>query len=154
MREEILQEGLNCYLNELPCFVSSCYQTLHFGFLQLIWSCWIFGQPVLAGPSMKIPLNFTNSFSRRYELRLIRDTHLISSHVAWWMLVECKPCQLLKQLFDKNITGLRLCTLHVYKSIDNNLHYWPIWIISNGLQNKHKHTVTKFINYRIYSAYN
>ena len=60
LREEILLVGLNYYLNEVPCSVaSSCYQPLHFGFLQLTWFCWIFGLPILAGPLVKNPLNCT-----------------------------------------------------------------------------------------------
>jgi hypothetical protein len=38
--EEILQEGLSCYLDEVPCYVVSFgYQLPHFEFLRLTWLC-------------------------------------------------------------------------------------------------------------------
>lgn len=149
LREEILRVGLSCYLNEVPCSaVSSCYQHLHFGFLQLTWSCWIIGLPILAGPSMKNPLNCTIGFLFEEGLGIMiykRYTFIFLFRVARWKLVAHKPCQPLKQLFDKNVAGSRLCPLHVYKWIDNCLYNWPFWLISNGLHNNHKHAITKFI---------
>jgi len=68
--EEILQVGLSCYLDEVPCYVVSFgYQPPHFGFLQLTWPCWIIDLPILAGLSMNLPLNCTHKRMRERYFR-------------------------------------------------------------------------------------